>query len=326
MAGGSGRTSPSTTRSTGSPVARELATSGQAVEPGRGLAGRGVVRAQHAERRPQLGERLAAGVLDGEQGVAGVVGPLVQHVGADPRLHRDARQGVGDRVVQVAGDPQPLLGDPAAGLLLARLRQVPGPFLQRDQLGPPAEHRAAEHDRAGGPADEQRGEERRRVVEDGCDEHHRRHRGGARDRAGPRRHRQRVDGDDHREGEGDVRVLPEAVERQRRRGHGEHRRRGPAAEGQRTPGGEDQGHGERVERPVVGAVLDDGHGGHEHDDGDRRRGDVDAPQASLHRGHGTTPRPRRASAAARTRPGVGGAREVARRATTRRRHPPTLGA
>ncbi len=166
--------------------ARALDERGQPVEPGGGLAGRGVVRAEHAQRRPQLGERVAAGVLDGEQGVAGVVGPFVQHVGADPGLHRDAGQGVGDRVVEVAGDPHPLLGDPAAGLLLPGLGQVPRPFLQRGPLGPPAEDGAAEQDRTRRPAGEQRGEERGRAVEGGGEEHRRRRRRGQPGPAGAR--------------------------------------------------------------------------------------------------------------------------------------------
>ena len=65
--------------------------------------------AEHAEQPPHLDQGLAAGRLDRDHGLAGLLGLAVEHVGADPRLHRDDAHAVRHHVVQLAGDPQPLL-------------------------------------------------------------------------------------------------------------------------------------------------------------------------------------------------------------------------
>ena len=49
-------------------------------------------------------------------------------------LDVDGRQAVGDDVVEVAGDAQPLLGHEPARLLLAGLLQEAGPFLQAEEV------------------------------------------------------------------------------------------------------------------------------------------------------------------------------------------------
>ncbi len=58
----------------------------------------------------------------------GLVGALVHHMGRDSGLHVDEGDVVGDDVVQVAGDTQPLLGDAAAGLLVAGALGAVGAF------------------------------------------------------------------------------------------------------------------------------------------------------------------------------------------------------
>ncbi len=97
----------------------QLAEDGEA---GCGFGGRlGVaLLAQEADGDPQLVERGAAGVAYVGERLLGLVGTLVHDVGGDPGLHVDQGDVVGDDVVEVPGDPQPLLGDPAAGLLLPR--------------------------------------------------------------------------------------------------------------------------------------------------------------------------------------------------------------
>ena len=55
-------------------------------------------------------------------------GSPVDDVGGRARLHVDRGHGVGDAVVQVAGDAQPVLGDPPAGLLLPGAFELAGPF------------------------------------------------------------------------------------------------------------------------------------------------------------------------------------------------------
>ena len=57
-------------------------------------------------------------------------GPAVDDVRGRARLHVDRRHGVGDAVVQVMRDPEPILGDAATGLLLAGALEVAGPLLE----------------------------------------------------------------------------------------------------------------------------------------------------------------------------------------------------
>ncbi len=92
----------------------------ETAEAGSGFGGGlGVVGlAEQAHGGAQLVERRTAGLADVGEGLLGLVGPLVHDVRRDPGLHVDQRDVVGDHVVQIAGDAQPLLGDAAAGLLL----------------------------------------------------------------------------------------------------------------------------------------------------------------------------------------------------------------
>ena len=59
-------------------------------------------------------------------------------------LDVDRGEAVGDDVVQVPGDAQPLLGDEPARLLLAGFLQVLGPFLQAEQVVPAGAGRVAD--------------------------------------------------------------------------------------------------------------------------------------------------------------------------------------
>ena len=65
--------------------------------------------AQHAEQAPHLGERLAAGLLDQRSGSSARSGSWSRSSLAAPFDGHDADR-VGDDVVQLAGDPRPLLG------------------------------------------------------------------------------------------------------------------------------------------------------------------------------------------------------------------------
>ena len=73
--------------------------------------------AQHLQHRVQLLKRLLARLVDGLQGGAGLLGPLVQQVQRHPRLHVDERDVVGQHVVQLPGDEQALLARATTGLL-----------------------------------------------------------------------------------------------------------------------------------------------------------------------------------------------------------------
>ena len=75
--------------------------------------------AQHAERRAQLPRRVRAGLLDRLQRRRHLLAALVREVFRHARLNLDHRDAVRQRIVQLAGDPQPLLHRPALGRLVS---------------------------------------------------------------------------------------------------------------------------------------------------------------------------------------------------------------
>ena len=77
---------------------------------------------KHPEDGPHLVQRLGARLLDRHQRLARPFRPLVEQVRGDAGLHVDDGDGVGDGVVDLARDPEPLGVDPRTRLLL------PGPF------------------------------------------------------------------------------------------------------------------------------------------------------------------------------------------------------
>ncbi len=68
-------------------------------------------------------QRLGAGLLDGLEGLARPFGSLVEDVRSDTGLDVDDCDGVGDGVVDLAGDPEPFLVHPRPGLL-SRVRSA----------------------------------------------------------------------------------------------------------------------------------------------------------------------------------------------------------
>jgi hypothetical protein len=103
---------------------------------------------QHVQHRPQLAERLLAGVLDGGQRGSGLVGSFVQQVEGGACLHVDQRDVVGQDVMKLAGDEQALLARPVARLLGLDIGQLRPPF-------PPAAGAlgaGAQHQQPGGQA------------------------------------------------------------------------------------------------------------------------------------------------------------------------------
>ena len=78
-------------------------------------------------------------------------------VGADeatgPGLHGDHAHRVGEDVVQLAGDAQPLLGDGPPGLLLALSLQVGGALFELGDEQAPGAHVVAEQPAAGDDQD-----------------------------------------------------------------------------------------------------------------------------------------------------------------------------
>ena len=92
-----------------------------------GPAGLLVALAEDVEHRAELGQGLLAGLPDGVQCRAGLLGKFLVEVECHPRPHVDQRDVVAERVVQLAGHPETLLARPAASLLLSN----PGGLKQR---------------------------------------------------------------------------------------------------------------------------------------------------------------------------------------------------
>ena len=88
----------------------ELAEAGQARRR-RGRRGVGAGLAQRPDSLAQSGQRVPAGGFDGGQGVPRLGGLGVDDPGTGPGLDRDDADVVGDLVVQVAGELQPVGGD-----------------------------------------------------------------------------------------------------------------------------------------------------------------------------------------------------------------------
>ncbi len=141
-------------RDRGARGGHRLTQRGQPVQPGRTRLGGfipGLV-AQLAERGPHLGERRLARLPDSGKraaqvavGAAGLI-PWPEHMQRRPGLHRDRGHAVRHGVVQFAGDPQSLLGDPAAGLRLPFFAGQAQPVRGlRGQRAPAADH-FAQHD------------------------------------------------------------------------------------------------------------------------------------------------------------------------------------
>ena len=94
--------------------------------------------------------------LDRREGLRRLAGALLEDVQTDAGLHADRRHRVSDHVVQLAGDAQPLLGDQAAGPLLAERRLPRELGTRARQQGPVVADRRARAPRGGGEQDRDR--------------------------------------------------------------------------------------------------------------------------------------------------------------------------
>ena len=147
IARGSRTGSPSTWSRTGSPARPTSSQSdSRPSRPGWGASSRLVAVASH---RPQqaahLGERRTARLLDPAERVR-VVGEVVGELVPDgPDLEHHDADGVGDDVVELAGDSRPLLGDRQAGRRLALALGMGCPCFRRiGLLGPRVQREAGE--------------------------------------------------------------------------------------------------------------------------------------------------------------------------------------
>ena len=86
-----------------------------------------VLAAQDAEQAADLGQRLAAAGLDREEGVGGAGGVALGQAACARRLHHHRAQRVRDDVVQLAGDPGPLLARRGGRALRALAPQARAP-------------------------------------------------------------------------------------------------------------------------------------------------------------------------------------------------------
>jgi hypothetical protein len=99
-----------------------------------------VVLAEGAEQAGDGLQAAAAGVLDGGEGAAGLVGGDVQESAGRAGLDDHDAHVVGDDVVQLAGDPGPLGGHGPVGLPLAVALGPLGPGRQLLGVGSPDPH------------------------------------------------------------------------------------------------------------------------------------------------------------------------------------------
>lgn len=230
-----------------------------------------VVVAQRLQGRAQFPGRLTTGLQDRQQGRRHLFAPFAGHVDGDFGLHLDDRDLVGERIVQLPRDVQPLLvGAAPRGLLPGPLR-----FL-RPPLGLPQRLTGG----TGGAGRDQPGdlegasglrERLARVVqargqggegESGQHDHARRHRDGAVPRPYGGVHREQVRDSGHVE-------TGRLVTHRAHPGDGQDENRRPAACGQRQAARHQQRAAEQVE---VGAGALPEHPGdqqrHRHADGD----------------------------------------------------------
>lgn len=234
----------------------------QEAEPGGGFGGRLRVAglAEQADGGAQLVERAAAGLADMGEGLLGLVGALVHDMGGDTGLHIDQGDVVGDHVVQVAGDAQALLGDPAAGLLLPGALGAVGAVADGLDDGPAAAHRVARGGADAGPGED--AQVLLRVPGQGPGEH----RGG-----GQHGHGEQADA----EGGGAVGGGGDGVQGD----DGGHRDGRAGVAGDALHDGEGAGEGE--DGAGGAAAEDEGDGGQQHQQQAQGRGDVGAPGDAL---------------------------------------------
>ena len=90
-----------------------------------------VLAAQHAEQPAQLGQRLAAGVLDDRERRLGALRVALRHPPRGARLHGHRAERVRDHVVEVAGDPRALLERGGVGGRVALALGALGALVER---------------------------------------------------------------------------------------------------------------------------------------------------------------------------------------------------
>jgi hypothetical protein len=87
--------------------------------------------AQQPDQLVHLADGRTAGLLDGRQRLPAAGRVALEHVAGRGCLHADAGDVVGDDVVEVAGDPQPLVHDRPPGAQVALPAQLLGLLLQQ---------------------------------------------------------------------------------------------------------------------------------------------------------------------------------------------------
>lgn len=246
------------------------------VQPVQARALRHHIRTQDLQRRAQLTHRLAARLLDGQQRGGHLVTALAREMHGNARLELDDRDGVGEGVVQLAGDPQPFLARPAQRGLLTRAFGLACPLLRLPQIRLPVLVDEPGDTRREEPADQQRGPFHdvvgARVDGEEHDEEDRARRDAQRPAPAARR---RVDGGEDREGHPGARLPVQDVREHAERRHDEHGDRRAPVRGQCQGAGRDQ---RDVERAGAGVLRDDGREQH-HAAGQGRESRVQQPRA-----------------------------------------------
>ena len=226
----------------------------QPVEPaGRRVVAPGVRRAgpQHVEGRTQLPGGVAARLLDGEERLGHLLAALAGQVNGHAGLHLDRRDAVGERVVQLPGDPQPLVAGPAPGRLLPRALGLGRPLLGRPDRRLPLPRHLGGDARGDDPPERQPPlhDVTHRLTGRRVGRQHADHHGGP----GDRDHRaavtvphRGVHRDQHRDRR-DLGVVTQLVAEHARQHHHQHRHRRAAAQDEDQRGGHEQQVRERIE-------------------------------------------------------------------------------
>ncbi len=202
--------------------------------------------------------------------LAGLGGVAVEQVDGDPGLGVGERDVVRDDVVQVAGDPDAFVGDPAAGLLLAGALGPFGALLDGGQVGAAGADGVADGAGQQDPGDEaDPGADRGAGLGDerGAGEHHGRDGGGDARGGAVGVDREDVERDDQRSDQSGVELGRGEADGQGA-GEGDPEQRAGVAAVEEHGGAGDHGQGERgrVGRQVVAEAVDGGGagGGGEH--------------------------------------------------------------
>ena len=187
---------------------------------------------------------------------------------------------MGDAVVQVPGDPEPVLRDPPPGLLVPGPLEVLGPCLELDEVAAPVPHGLAEEQGGGRPPHEDELQRHWRLARnDAADRQGRAQDGGPGHRAStgsaPAEEEQAdPSGDEDRA----ARVVAQQVGAERRRDDGHRDHRCSTTQSEHAARDDEQPDPQPIDAPVGALDREVGGGEQEERNGEASRGDIGNPR------------------------------------------------